>query len=223
MYIFAKDLAQTTIPTVTFKHTAKEAIKLMEDAELHQMALVNNNISEGIVYLEDLKQEEDFQDYGLTIHQIREQKVGINAKLHVYDVFKTMSNNDLEILPVMDDKYEYLGCARWDQVLDAVNELSGIQLPGSIIVLRRLVLDYSMSEIARICENNDCKVVSSGVALEDEGHGLIITLKIDQSEVGGLINAFERYGYEIVVTFGDIPYNDHLKDRYDHLMNYLDL
>lgn len=223
MNIFAKDLAQTSIPTVSFKTMATEAISLMEEAELHQIALVNNNISEGIVYLEDLKQDDNFNDYELSIHQIREKQVGINGKMHVYDVFKTMSSRDLEILPVMDDEYQYLGCARWDSVLDTINELSGIQLPGSIIVLRKLDMDYSMSEIARICENNDCKVLSSGVAPEGDSNALIITIKIDQSEVGGLIAAFERYNYEIVVTFGDIPYQDYLKDRFDNLMNFLDL
>src|SRR5690606_26985231 len=102
-----------------------------------------------------------------------------------------------------------------------VCRIMGIDLPGTFLILRRLAVDYSMAEIARICESNECRVISSGIMLEEGSNAVIVTLKIDRNELGGLISSFERYEYEVVASFGDADYRDFLRERYDLLMNYL--
>ena len=222
MVITAKDLIEKDIPVISFEHTVRDALQLLEDADLHQIVLVDQEHALGILYEEDLKKR---TNHSQKLHRdmIRDNTVGINGRLHVLDAVKLIASNEWEVLPVLDDEMKYIGCFKWDYVLSVVSKMMAITLPGTILVLRRLPVDYSMAEIVRICESNECRVISSGIMQEDGTNALLITLKIDRNELGGLISSFERYEYEVVASFGDMDYKDFLKERYDLLMNYLNM
>lgn len=222
MVITAKDLIEKDIPTVTLDHTVADTLQLLEDDDLHQIVLVHDEHALGILYEEDLEHQSDLQK-NLNVEMIRDKAVGINGRLHVLDAVKLIASNEWEVFPVLDDEMKFIGCFKWDYVLSVVSKMMAITMPGTIIVLRRLPIDYSMAEIARICESNDCRIISSGIMQEEDTNALLITLKLDRNELGGLISSFDRYEYEVVASFGDMDYKDFLKDRYDLLMNYLNM
>lgn len=221
MIIAAKDLIQNTIPTVSYLNTVGEAISLMKDSELHQLVVVNEGMAEGILYLEDVEHEPE--ETALSLDMLRDKGVGINGDMHATEAIKLLSSNDWEVIPVLDENMKFVGCIKWDYALSTLNHMMAINLPGSIIVLRRLAVDYSMAEIARICESNDCRIISSGIMPEEGSHAVIVTIKVDKQELGPLVSAFYRYEYEVIASFGDDEYKDFLKGRFDLLMNYLNM
>lgn len=222
MKITALDLIASELSFVSYQNTIAEAIQKMQDAAVRQIVLINEQQVSGILFLEDLENEGDDQQK-LYPELIHEEAIAINGKLHVLDVVKLVSSNHLEILPVLDEKMQYVGCLKWETLLGVVSDMLAIKVPGSILMLRRLPIDYSMSEIARICESNDFRIISSGIMKEEGTQALIITLKIDRSDLHMLISAFERYEYEVIAFFGDANYRDFLKERYDLLINYLNM
>ena len=191
-----------------------------EDADMLQLVLVEDEAAIGIVHKEDLRFLEN-ERQKLSSELVRDKGVGLNARLHILDAAKTLAAFDLEIIPVLDDEMKFAGSLSRSSVLSIVTRIMGIDLPGTFIILRRLAIDYSMAEIARICESNECRIISSGIMLEEGSNALIVTLKIDRNELGGLISSFERYEYEVVASFGDTCDRNCLKERYDLLMNYL--
>ena len=48
-------------------------------------------------------------------------------------------------------------------------------------------------------------------------------IKINQQEISTIITALERYGHNIKASFTEDEFEDNLKDRYDQLMNYLNV
>ena len=53
---------------------------------------------------------------------------------------------------------------------------------------------------------------------------LEITLKLNRIDIGPVLQTFNRYNYIISASFSDQDvYNEGLQDRYDSLMNYLNI
>lgn len=221
MIITAADLIQKNIATASLHDTVSGVLLAMEEMELHQLVVVQDDKAEGIIYQEDIVHLP--HDELISLEHIRDRNIGINGAQHALEAIKLLSSNDWEVLPVLHADMSFDGCIKWDFALASVSNLMSVNLPGSIIVLRRLAMDYSMAEIARICESNDCRVIGAGIMPEDGSNALIITIKIDKQEVGPLVSAFYRYEYEVVASFGDDRYKDYLNDRYDLLMHYLNM
>lgn len=79
-----------------------------------------------------------------------------------------------------------------------------------------------MSEIARIIEANDTKILSSGVKIIPDSTKIEITLKLNVMNIEPVIQTFMRYNYNIIFYFGDNEKNEEvLKERYELLMRYL--
>lgn len=217
-----RDQIEKDVITISTTHTIREAMEAMESMMLHQIVVINDIVAVGILHWEDIYEIEN-KSQVISTNNIRDKNVGINGAMHLFEAARLIADNGWEVLPVLDASMNYEGCLRWDSVFAQISNMLAMNLSGSMLVLRRLSIDYSLAEIARICESNECRVISSGIMQEDGTNALIVTLKLDKYEIGGVIAAFERYEYEVIASFGDNEYKDFLKDRYDSLMNYLNV
>ncbi len=50
-----------------------------------------------------------------------------------------------------------------------------------------------------------------------------ITVKLNKTELQGIIAAFERYEYVITGVFNETEYTEDMKEHYDALMRYLNV
>ena len=86
------------------------------------------------------------------------------------------------------------------------------------------VKDYTLSEIARLVEDNNARIVRLETLPLEDGMSLLVSLKIDVVDISPVLRSFERYSYDIVYYFmreGDM--NEVYKDRLNELMHYLDI
>jgi len=91
------------------------------------------------------------------------------------------------------------------------------------VVLEVLPQDYSLSDIARIIEYNDAKVL--GVfTFEIEGKNeLEVHLKLNTTILKNILATLERYNYKVTQYFSREDLIDDLDTRYESLMKFLDL
>lgn len=95
---------------------------------------------------------------------------------------------------------------------------------NSIIQLEMGNYDYSLSEIARIVEENDAKIIGLTLDNSPEDPGkIVVTLLVNQSECGAIVKSFYRYNYTIFNTFSSPEENADMMDRYSLLMRYLNV
>ena len=95
---------------------------------------------------------------------------------------------------------------------------------NSLIILEVAVKDYTLSEIARLVEDNNARIVRLETLPLEDGMSLLVSLKIDVVDISPVLRSFERYSYDIVYYFmreGDM--NEVYKDRLNELMHYLDI
>lgn len=96
--------------------------------------------------------------------------------------------------------------------------------PSCIIQLEMGAYDYSLSEIARIVEENDAKILGLTVddSPEDPGR-LMVTLLVNQAESSAIVKSFYRYNYNIVNVMCSPDGDNDLRDRYALLMRYMNV
>lgn len=95
---------------------------------------------------------------------------------------------------------------------------------ASLIQLEMGAYDYSLSEIARIVEENDAKILGLTVdAIPEEPGRIVVSILVNKSECSGIVQSFYRYNYNIINTFSSPEENSDLMDRYSLLMRYLNV
>jgi hypothetical protein len=80
-----------------------------------------------------------------------------------------------------------------------------------------------LSEIARIVESNDAKILSSYISSHIDSTKLEVTIKINRTDLSAIIQTFNRYNYTIKASFHQSEYVDDLKDRFDSFMSFLNI
>ena len=109
-------------------------------------------------------------------------------------------------------------------LLEFVGSVLGVQEPGGIIVLRVPQNSYSLSEIGRLCENNDAKVLSlTATTLPSDPTHLYVSIKLNIRELSRVIATFERFEYEISQVIFDTEQLNDFRERYENLLRYLNV
>ena len=146
----------------------------------------------------------------------------VGSSQHVFDVLAVATQFSLPIVPVVSPERKYLGCITSKNLLDALAKISNVRTKGAVLVLEMGVHDYSMSEIARIVESENAKIISSYVTEYEDSTRMDVTLVVNMSEISPVVKSLERYGYKVNAFFsGSNMIEDFYRDRYELLMNYM--
>ena len=93
-----------------------------------------------------------------------------------------------------------------------------------LIQLEMGAYDYSLSEIARIVEGEDAKIMDLTVEKLPEDSGrVMVSLLVNRPDCASIIQAFYRYNYNVVRTYSSPDEPSDLRDRYSLLMRYLNV
>jgi hypothetical protein len=77
--------------------------------------------------------------------------------------------------------------------------------------------------MAQIVESDNAQILSSYVKTFPDSTRLEVTLKTNKVDISAIVATFMRYEYIVKATFNNSGDDDGSKDRYDSLMNYLNV
>lgn len=138
------------------------------------------------------------------------------------DVLEVFAKNEANLLPVLDEKNNYLGYYELEDVIRFLHETPFLKEEGGIIIVEKEVDKFSMSQVAQIVESNNAKIL--GLFISNVANGKVeITIKISQSGLNDIIQTFRRYEYEIISEHQEDSYLNSLKERSDYLDKYLNI
>jgi acetoin utilization protein AcuB len=220
--MLAKNLISDFIMPLKTSDTGLMALYIMDEFKVLHLPIVNNTEFLGLISETDILSLNTPEE-ALGNHVLSLKKPYVNHNQHIYDVLKVISNLDLSLLPVLDDKHNYLGVITLGKLLKQFSKISAFVNPGGIIVIELNVNDYSISEIAKIIESDDAKVLSLYVTSYTDSTKLEITIKINKIDLAPILQTFYRYNYTIKASFSEKDYLDAIQERFDSLMNYLNI
>ena len=146
----------------------------------------------------------------------------VSENQHVFEIMEVASRLKLSIVPVLDDKKNYLGVITIMDLLHYFAELSALRTPGGIIVIELNSNDFSMSQISQIVEGNDAKILGAYITSHLDSTKLELTIKLNVTDLTSIIQTFNRYNYTIRGSYMKFDEEEELLDeRYDLLMRYL--
>ncbi|MCK9290681.1 MAG: CBS domain-containing protein [Bacteroidales bacterium] len=218
--MIARQLITDGIMPLKTSDTGRIALEWMEDFRVMHMPIVNDQIFLGLISEKDIYSLNDF-DEALGNHALSLVKPYVFEDQHIYEVLKTMFQNQLSLIPVVNQYEHYLGAITLPTLLSHFASSLSVQEPGAIIVLEMSVNDFVLSEIARIVESNDTKILSLFIHSEKDTMQMQVHLKLNKKDVSALIQTFVRFNYTIMAYFDANDDIDDLRKRYDALMKYL--
>jgi CBS domain-containing protein len=218
----AIDLISKNVPSLKTSDTGGRALRLMNEFHVSHLPIVNENQFLGLISEEDILNTHGEEDPigSLPLSVLRPF---IHDYEHLFEVLKVATEFKLTIVPVIDREENYLGLITRDDLLNYFATQTDILEPGGIIVLELGINDYNLSEIVRILESNHAKILCIFAGTNYDSTKMELTIKINQTELQPIISDLNRYNYVVKETFQEAEYFDNLKERYDSLMNYLNI
>ena len=215
-------LISPLIPTLLPSDTGDRALALMEENHLNQLPLVLEDNYIGLV------QENDILDWSnsdgeLSDPRFGNYKPGIIVSAHPYEALRIFNQMNLSVLPIVDIENKYIGSITKDTLLKYVAESNGLDIAGGIIVLEIQPHNYSLYQVARICENEDVTVLSSQVYTNPTTGVMDVTLKTNTTSLDALASSFERHEYKVIAVYGDTKSMEDVMGKYHLLMNYINM
>ncbi len=219
----AKDIMTDNITTLKTSDNAKSALSIMEELKVSHLPIVNNEVFLGLISENDIL---DINDMKAPIgnHHLSLSKPNVLFSNQIFDVVRLVAEHSLTLVPVVDDKNNYLGCITLERLTKSFAKISSVGQPGGIIVVEVNAHDYSLSQISQIVESNDAKVLCSYLSAHEDSNKFDVTIKVNKIDISGIIQTFNRYDYIIKWYFSEESrYDDLLDSRYQSLMKYLDI
>ncbi len=138
------------------------------------------------------------------------------------DILQAFTKNSTNVMPVLNDKNDYLGYYELKDIIGLFNETPFFYEAGGILVIEKGADDYSFSEISQIVESNHGKLLGSFVS-KTNNEMIQVTLKIGNTGLNNIIQTFRRYSYNIISGHEEDSYIESLKERSDYLNKYLNI
>lgn len=196
------------------------ASEFMHEAAYSHFPVLESGIYIGCITLVDV----DLFDSDKLINNYRYTLEGffVRDTMIWLDVLEIFAKNHTNLVPVLDKDNQYIGYYEIEDIIKFFHETPFLKEPGGIIIVKKPIIDYSMSQITQIIESNNGKLLGLFVS-ETDLNSVQVTIKISLGAMNEIIQTFRRYNYEIISDHHEDNYINNLKDRSDYLDKYLNI
>ena len=146
----------------------------------------------------------------------------VNRKDNLIDALRTLGINDSNTVFVINDNNQYLGYITQYDVMSSLSNTPFFNELGGVIIIKKSLKEYSISEISQIVESENGKILGILITgfIDDD---VVLTVKINIMRLGTIEASLKRFGYIILDSYHDNKNIDDLQSRYDSLMSYLNV
>ncbi len=219
--MIAKELISEVVPPVKTSDTGMQALHWMEFFRISHLPIVNEKELLGLISdidIYDLNSPEE----PIGNHSLSNSSPFVFEHQHIFEVAQKVAEHKLTIIPVLNEKKEYIGLITLQELLQGLAKVTNIEKHGAIIVLEMNIRDYSLVEISQIVESEDAKILSLYISTTDDSTKIDVTLKINQDDISRIIASFNRYNYIIKNTFMNTSDLDEFyQNRLDSFFRFL--
>lgn len=222
--MLAIELISDSIPSVKTSDSARKVLDWMNEFKVAQLPVVNNEELLGMVREEDLLETENADNPIGNVQLSLPEKTLVYDEAHFFDALRLMADHNLDIIPVISARDgHYCGILTKSDILASTGQFLNVTETGGLIVLEVPSNSYALSEISRLCEGEDAKILSLGVTPTRDHSAVRVTLKLNVRELSRIIATFQRFEYKIVQVVFDAEQLDDYRENYENFLRYLEI
>jgi len=220
--MIAPDLISDSIPPLHLEDSGEHALILMQEFNVGQMPVLDGKKYVGLITMDEVIGLKHLS-HTIKSFQLPLRKPFVLNTAHIFDIMKAAVDFNVKVVPVVNEENEYIGLVSAESCLRGFATLNSVKDAGAIIEVAIPQQDYTLSEVARIAEDNDANILCFYTNINQADAMVELTIKLDTTDVSGIVATFERFEYEVKAIHNDVQYTEELKDRYDALMRYLNV
>ena len=222
--MIASELISDNLPSVKSTDSAWTVLGWMSEFKIYQLPIVDERTFMGLISEDEILDAADLMlPVGKILQSFQKKGTYVYEHNHIYEVVGAMNNFNLEVLPVLSPEDVYLGLITLRDVVDHLGTLFALEEPGSILILEVPQNSFMLSEIGRIAESENAKVISFYVSPSQGGAAYSVTLKVNMEDITRLVASFNRFNYKVVSTYAKKELPQNYQRNLDALMNFLDI
>lgn len=215
-----RQLISNHLPTLALNDSGDKALSLMNEYRVFHLPLVQKDNYIALISEDDLL-DWDTPEEPLSLAEFLTFRPMVFEHTHPFEAMKLCKEFNLSVLPVVNQQNHYVGSVTTEGLFTFMADNNAVREPGAILLIELEQRNYSLSEIARICESNDVSILCLFVKTLDDNTRMQITLKVNKTDVQSLVATFERFNYHIADVFSAEQHQENLQQNYDLLMHYI--
>lgn len=217
--MLSKEILIKQIPTVKSTDKGSLALSLMEEYGINHLPVVDDDKYTCLLTEKDIFQMKNMEE---PVGRICFFSPYVGEETHILEVLRIMSNDKLTLLPVIGSAGQIIGGITLQNLVEKLSEITNAGSNGALIAIEIYRQDYDLSNIVRVVESNNSKVLSFFTYSPENTGKLIIMLKIDSEDASAVLRSFERFNYHITYYFQKQSLTDDIqRKRLEELMYYL--
>ncbi len=217
----AAELIKNEIPYLKSTDTVQQALELMHEFHVAELPVVINQKNAGLLHENDLLNADEKTRIESLLNSA--QHITVQSGDFFLAPLKKMHQHRLSLLPVVKEDGEYLGVITAVDLLNAAAHYNAAAEPGGVIILQMAPNNFTISELGRIVESNDARIIHLNTWTDASNGELMVAMKINKNDLHDILASLERYEYNVVQYFGENLSEEELRLNFDHLMNYLNI
>lgn len=220
--MLTSSLINHKLPRLTPEDTVARALQLITDYSITHLPVIEEGQFLGMICEEDLRAS---IDYRTPVKELTDYLLPASVKqqVHFLNAVGIAIMYEANVVAVVREDGHFEGLITSGTLIKVLGHFAGANETGGIIVMEMERSQYSISKISHIAEDNNCIILHLNTTVDPTTGILSVTLHINKTEIGALINAFERYDYNVVYYLGKEDDDHEVRSNYKHLMNYLEL
>lgn len=207
--------------TVNPTQNIEQVLLVFKKANYSHLPVVDNSKLIGNIALEDLITIDRTQQTLKDVAYLYEFFFAKETDT-LLELFSNYAVNNTSILPLVNQNNDYSGYLDFSDLLGCFADTHFLSAEGSVILLEKKSIEFSMSEICQIVESNQNHVIGCFV-FDEKDSKTRITLKVKSTNINELIQSLRRYDYHILNELSDDSYLDDLKKRSEYFIKYLNI
>ncbi len=219
--MLASEVIQSSLPVLHYTDTVEDAIDLLQQNYLEHLAVLDNDNYEGLLSMDELLSAENTDVLSSLADKLIHISIPYNQ--HFLSALKLMNEASVTALPVLSQNREYLGVVTHATLIQNLGVFLSTDVPGGVFVIETEKHQFSIGELCRLVETNDAFVTLINTYIEHVSGHLIVTFKINKTEVSDILATLQRYEYNVRYYFGEELFENSLKENFDNLMAYLNV
>ena len=220
--MIAEQLINYMVPPLKKEDDITRAKQWMDEFRVKELPVIDDSKLLGFI-TEDLLFDSEIMDPSVGHYPLIGKTCFVYKNRHYYDVIRVLNDHQMTMVAVLDYNEEFKGVVLVDDIVKEFARTAIVNSSGAIIILQSSLNDYSLSEISRIVEMNGSTILGANVRPDTSDPSLIeVVLRINHQDVNQIATGLAKSGYQVTSSYNTEDDSFDEKERFGHLMKFLD-